>query len=389
MDVCEMRPARILVVDDELALERLIKQRFRKQIHSKKFDFIFASNGIEALQKLQTDCQIDMILTDINMPQMDGLALLSALSQVNSTLKAVVMSAYNDMQNIRRAMNLGAFDFLTKPIDFKELERTIEKTQEYIEQNKAKQLEVQQAQAILLQKEQLKLEALRKNISSSLPHEINTPLNSILGFTNFLLQHHDASETEVSDAVQCIHRSATRLNRVCRNFLFYTQLELLKMHSNRLEQVKQAITYSTRAYMEDWARRKADEYERLTDLQLDLDDAAVRISDAFLKKIEEELLDNAFKFSEAGTPVLLKSVRIGQQFHLVVSDRGRGMSQEQIADLGAYVQFDRDLYEQQGLGLGLAIVKQIVDLCDGKFAIDSSPDQGTRMTVQLNQEISL
>lgn len=378
-----------MVVDDELALERLIKQRFRKQIHSKKFDFIFASNGIEALQKLQTDCQIDMILTDINMPQMDGLALLSALSQVNSTLKAVVMSAYNDMQNIRRAMNLGAFDFLTKPIDFKELERTIEKTQEYIEQNKAKQLEVQQAQAILLQKEQLKLEALRKNISSSLPHEINTPLNSILGFTNFLLQHHDASETEVSDAVQCIHRSATRLNRVCRNFLFYTQLELLKMHSNRLEQVKQAITYSTRAYMEDWARRKADEYERLTDLQLDLDDAAVRISDAFLKKIEEELLDNAFKFSEAGTPVLLKSVRIGQQFHLVVSDRGRGMSQEQIADLGAYVQFDRDLYEQQGLGLGLAIVKQIVDLCDGKFAIDSSPDQGTRMTVQLNQEISL
>lgn len=119
---------KILVVDDEADLELLIRQRFRRQIRAKEFEFSFAHNGVEALQKLNQDPEIDLVLTDINMPEMDGLTLLNKLNDRNSILKAVVVSAYGDMDNIRVAMNRGAFDFLTKPIDFQDLDATIQKS---------------------------------------------------------------------------------------------------------------------------------------------------------------------------------------------------------------------------------------------------------------------
>lgn len=146
-----MTPVKILVVDDEIELERLIKQRFRKRIKSKELDFVFASNGIEALHQLQHDSQVDMVLTDINMPQMDGLTLIGWLPKISETLKAVVMSASSDMSNIRQAMNRGAFDFLTKPIDFQDLEQTIEKTMGVVQEIKDKKLAVQKTQDQLLQ----------------------------------------------------------------------------------------------------------------------------------------------------------------------------------------------------------------------------------------------
>lgn len=145
-----MSPARILVVDDEVELERLIRQRFRKQIKAKEFDFVFANNGRQALDRLQEETQVDMVLTDINMPTMDGLSLLTQLAEIDATLKAVVISAYGDMPNIRRAMNRGAFDFLIKPIDFQDLEITIQKTLEFVQQIRDKQQQIQQAQQELL-----------------------------------------------------------------------------------------------------------------------------------------------------------------------------------------------------------------------------------------------
>jgi len=121
-------PYKILVVDDEPDLELLVRQRFRKQIREKEFEFVFAHNGLEALEKLQQDRTIDIVLSDINMPVMDGLTLLSKINEINPVLKAVIVSAYGDMENIRTAMNRGAFDFLTKPIDFQDFEITLNKT---------------------------------------------------------------------------------------------------------------------------------------------------------------------------------------------------------------------------------------------------------------------
>ncbi|MBN1199172.1 MAG: SpoIIE family protein phosphatase [Bacteroidales bacterium] len=124
---------KILVVDDEVDLEPLVKQRFRRQIREGVYEFLFAHNGLEALAKLIEHPEIGIILSDINMPEMDGLTLLLKLKELkNPSLKTVIVSAYGDMENIRTAMNRGAFDFLTKPINFEDLEITINKTLEEI-----------------------------------------------------------------------------------------------------------------------------------------------------------------------------------------------------------------------------------------------------------------
>jgi sigma-B regulation protein RsbU (phosphoserine phosphatase) len=121
-------PVKILVVDDEPDLKLLIQQKFRRQIKDGRFDFLFAHNGVEALAQLDANPGVDLVLSDINMPEMDGLTLLTKLPQSSNQLKAVMVSAYGDLQNIRTAMNRGAFDFVTKPIDFEDLEVTIQKT---------------------------------------------------------------------------------------------------------------------------------------------------------------------------------------------------------------------------------------------------------------------
>jgi len=126
--------AKILVVDDESDLQILIKQKFRKQIRDNVYEFVFALNGNEALERLEEHADVDVVLSDINMPEMDGLTLLSRINEKNSILKSVIVSAYGDMENIRTAMNRGAFDFVTKPVDFNDLELTIEKTLKYVTQ---------------------------------------------------------------------------------------------------------------------------------------------------------------------------------------------------------------------------------------------------------------
>jgi class 3 adenylate cyclase len=123
--------AKILVVDDEADLEVLIKQKFRKKIRQKEYEFLFAENGKKALERIAENPEVDIVLSDINMPEMDGLTLLTELHELSPLIKSVIVSAYGDMDNIRTAMNRGAFDFITKPINFEDLTITMEKTLEH------------------------------------------------------------------------------------------------------------------------------------------------------------------------------------------------------------------------------------------------------------------
>ena len=120
--------AKILAVDDEPDLEVLLRQKFRREIREGRLDFVFAGDGVEAMERLEAEPETDVVLTDINMPRMDGLDLLNKLREFNPVTKAVIVSAYGDMPNIRKAMNRGAYDFITKPIDLTDLELTLSKT---------------------------------------------------------------------------------------------------------------------------------------------------------------------------------------------------------------------------------------------------------------------
>jgi sigma-B regulation protein RsbU (phosphoserine phosphatase) len=159
-------PHRILVVDDEPDLEILITQKFRKRIRERDLDFVFAGNGQEALAKLESNGGMDVVLTDINMPVMDGLTLLSNLRLRHPMLRSVIISAYGDMSNIRMALNRGAFDFITKPIDFRDLEITLDKTiREAVAQKEAA---ADREQLLAIQKE---LDVAREIQESIVPRE--------------------------------------------------------------------------------------------------------------------------------------------------------------------------------------------------------------------------
>jgi adenylate cyclase len=144
--------ATILVVDDEPDLEALVLQKFRKQIRDGVVSFMFAHDGLEALQSIERHPQVDLVVSDINMPRMDGLSLLARLQEAEDKKSTIIVSAYGDMSNIRTAMNRGAFDFLTKPIDFSDLELTIDKTIRHIEvlrEARRRQAEAERAHASL------------------------------------------------------------------------------------------------------------------------------------------------------------------------------------------------------------------------------------------------
>ena len=144
--------ATILVVDDEPDLEALVLQKFRRQSRDGVVQFVFAHDGIEALQSIEQNPAVDMVLSDINMPRMDGLSLLQKLQEAEDKKSTVIVSAYGDMSNIRTAMNRGAFDFLTKPIDFGDLELTIDKTIRHVEmmrEARRRQAEAERAHASL------------------------------------------------------------------------------------------------------------------------------------------------------------------------------------------------------------------------------------------------
>lgn len=119
---------KVLVVDDEVDLQELVKRKFRREIRRGEFEFQFANDGSEALEKVRADPDIELVLSDINMPGMDGLTLLEHLGDYEDHLRTIIVSAYGDMENIRTAMNRGAFDFVTKPIDFQDLTITMKKT---------------------------------------------------------------------------------------------------------------------------------------------------------------------------------------------------------------------------------------------------------------------
>ena len=180
-----------------------------------------------------------------------------------------------------------------------------------------------------------------------------------------------------------IRQASERLYRLIQNFLLYAELEIVASDAQRLHALQSVTLSGTQALISDIATQKALQVHRLGDLHLEVQEFSVKIAAPRLKTMVEELVDNALKFSSPGTPVYLTTRQENQTFTLLVSNQGRGMSAQQIAQIGAYMQFERKLYEQQGSGLGLILTKRLAEVHGGELTIESIPGETTTVKVML------
>ena len=359
---------KILVIEDE----EMVRDGLIEILSNHKYDVIGAKNGEEGLE-LAHKFFPDLILCDIMMPGINGYQVLEALQQDDNfvTTPFIFLTAKTEREDIREGMGLGADDFITKPFKFHELINAIDARfiKEQIRKDKAES----------------KLNDLRLSISTVLPHEFRTPLNGILGSSQLLIEYSKTMDKEeLLTLYENIHTSAKRLNRLIINYLFYTELELLIRDKKRVLHFKNAtIIDQPSKTISEIFKTYAKDYNREDNLVLDLQDAPIRIYADHLQKISEEFADNAFNFSKKGDLISVKTTYDSDYFFISVKDNGRGIPAEKLNDIGAYMQFNRKVQEQQGLGLGLIIAIKLAKVYNGNFNIDSKIDEYTEVTISL------
>ena len=363
---------KILVIDDEEWLREMV----RMALSQRGYEIVEAPNGAAGVEVARKQLP-DLILCDVNMEKMDGYATLSSLRNDNSTsaIPFILMTGLADNAGMRHGMELGADDYLPKPFTLDALYGAVE-------------ARLKKAQALKDQAEGA-LEDLRANISMMLPHELRTPLNGILAYGEILASDPSGlSPEEIADMGQTICQSGRALERLIETFLVYSQLEMVVADKQKVIALRGKQTKSPTALIEKEARRKAEEAKRAADARFNLASVTVPMSEEYFAKLVGELTHNAFKFSQAGSPVVVELTETSDAVTFSVKDQGRGFDSDQIGKVGAFMQFDRKTHEQQGLGLGLTIARRIAELHGGALSIESETGVGTTVTVKLPKQLN-
>lgn len=358
---------KILVIEDETSIRENIMEILDLVGH----EVVGAEDGEAGLSQA-FECEPDMILCDIMMPKLDGHGVLLAIRSDARTLAIpfIFLTAKADRQSMRAGMSLGADDYLTKPFTPSELIESVE-------------TRLTRRAEIKGEPEQ-QLQELRGNLTRMLPHELRTPLCGIINGSELIIMDASSITTEkVIERAEIILQSGIRLQRLIENYLAYAQVELLRLDP-RLEGLRRLRIAQPATFIEYLVRQKAQEVDRVADLTLAVSNVeSLCIVEGNLRKMLEELADNAFKFSAVGTPVHVAGDMKDDMYQITITNQGRGFTGEQITRIGAYMQFERQLHEQQGVGLGLIIAKRLAELHGGSLDIESVPDKDTTITISL------
>ena len=412
-----MKPAKILVVDDELELERLIKQRLRKSIREKEIELVFARNGNEALEKLQSDREIVMVLTDINMPEMDGLTLLNKLQEADQNLKTVVISAYGDMNNIRTAMNSGAFDFLTKPLNFEDLVITIHKTLDNVKQAQETLARLQQAQLQLIQNEKM---ASLGQLVAGVAHEINNPLSCIATYVDlsseeitYLINHlqlyqekfpnpgleiqQDADEIDLKSILRRLPKmlsgmsvSTERILAISNSLRTFSRGDkdtkvLANIHEG-MDSTLMILQYRLKGNSKRPAIQIIKDYGNIPSVKCylgQLNQVFMNILANAIDAFEESNQGRIFTEIEGNPNIITIKTEVtqdNQRVAIKIKDNGAGMSEEVQSRIFDHLFTTKAV--GKGTGLGLSISRQIVvEIHGGSLSCNSVLGQGTEFAI--------
>ncbi len=359
-------PQKILIIDDEEVYRTMISATLK----SMGYESIEAANGLDGLVAVKLH-HPDLVLCDINMPKMDGRTLLSTLKEYPefSAIPFIFITGNSANGDVRQGMQLGADDYLIKPFSSADLldaiKTRLDKTKSF-----QKHLESQ-------------YDDIKTSIVRSLPHEFRTPLHSIIGCAQFLIEENNLTADEVKEAGELISKSAQRLHHLLENMILYGELQLWTNNRSTVAAMRRESVSLLRELVGSTAAQEAAKHGRADSMEISVTDSQVQISPSHLTKIIEEIIDNAIKFSEPGTKISISSEEDDREVTIKIRDEGRGMSNEQIDTVTAFQQFERPHFEQQGAGLGLAIVKSLAELYGGRLTISNSDKIGTTVKIRL------
>ncbi|MBO3457225.1 hybrid sensor histidine kinase/response regulator [Aetokthonos hydrillicola Thurmond2011] len=378
-----MNTPSILVIDDQPDNFDVIETLLTEQAYV----LHYAASGEEAITSLSL-FQPDVILLDVMMPGIDGIEVCQRIKAMPQwqPVPIIMVTALTAKEDLAMCLKSGADDFISKPVNGLELRARIHSMLR-IKQQYDRIQALSNTQAATIKVLENSVEHMCGNITYSLPHEINTPLYGIVGIIGLLIEDiNDMSTAEVLEFLGLADKSARRLEKLTKRFLIYLELEL---STSQQQNIQPKSTYFSLAAIRDALESLAQSVDRSNDLIFAIEQADVSISDRYLEIILYELVDNALKFSDAGTLVKITSQVLEGMLHLYVHDLGRGMTEEQMSQIGTFMQFERKMYEQQGVGMGLKLVKKIVQLCGGNFSIKSVYQQETTVHIafSLSQEI--
>lgn len=362
-------PTKILVVDDEPDLASLIRQYFRRKIADGTYDFHFVGGGREALDRLRAEPDFDVVLLDINMPDLDGLSVLERVPDLLPTGQTVMVSAYGDLANIRAAMNRGAFDFVTKPIDFPDLEKTLEKTIRQVEN--------------LREAAHLKaLDALKSKFFDNITHEFRTPLTLIQAPTEKLLAE-AGGDDNLRHHLGTVQRNAFRLRRLIDQLLALARLEagheMLRPTPGDLGAFVGQLAAAFVPVAEQRGLHFSYENGLAHSYAFDTDK---------VEHVVHNLVGNALKFTNAGGRVAVSLQPIESGVRLTVADTGIGIRPQKLPHVfdRFFQADDSPLRPYTGTGIGLALVREYVELMGGTATVESEVGKGSLFTVRLPLE---
>jgi two-component system sensor histidine kinase/response regulator len=358
---------RILCIEDEAGLRMMI----RLMLENAGYEIFEAADGKEGLDHALKIAP-DLIVCDIRMPGMDGFEVLEQLRKHEATAQIpfVFLTGEDPRTNLRKGMNLGANDFILKPINEEDLIKAVQVRMEESDRRK--------------NESQLVIDELSLNITRALPHELRTPMTGIMGLAELLQSQADEmTPQEIKEHTQLLLESAVRMNQTLDKLWIHTQCLLLQNNQAQCAVSRQTGTKEADRIINTVAEGLASAYKRSSDLLLNLYPMSIAISEQYLEQVLWQVIDNAFKFSDAGMPVKIASFCVKEIGMITLKDHGRGMTENQIKKTNMFIQFDRERYEQQGLGLGLMIAKRLTEIHGGNIRVISTQAKGTTVTISF------
>lgn len=386
-------PAKLLFVDDEPKLQQVIKQLFRREIREEQYNIQFALDGVEALGKLQANPQIDVVFTDLNMPKMSGLALLDKLQSIkpelNPVLTTVVISAYGDMDNIRKAMNAGAFDFINKPLDFGDMRITLSKAiahadrlkraieQERLAQESLRQINQELERRVAertaeLTKTNSELDAFARTVA----HDLKNPLGIVLGYADYTLEFYpDIGSDELLELLQHIVTYGRKSVSIINELLLLAGVRSQNVTPVPVDMAKIVIQSQERLIL------------KIKESQCTIDTPkswpAAMGYEPWLEEVWTNYMSNGIKYGgklprlELGANTLPDG-----NICFWIKDNGHGLTAEEQSQL--FTEFTRlDQTSTEGHGLGLSIVHRIIEKLGGTVGVKSEVGQGSKFYFTL------